>query len=164
MIIQSILNRRSIRSFKPDPIGDYELTEILRAVQMAPTAMNNRSVECLVVSNQEIKDQFSARLGDQFLREAPLLLVLVADTRRSVLPIQDLSVASSFVFLQAADMGLGTVWKDIRAEQVPQVRELLNIPDTFTLVNIIPLGYAKEPLEPHSEEEFADHKIHLNQW
>jgi nitroreductase len=164
MLSSSILKRRSVRSYKNEPVSDFDLMTVIKAAQMAPTAMNNRSVEFLVVRKTDLKEQLFQALGQNYLIEAPVLIVPLIDEHRSVLPKSDLAIASSFMLLQAAELGLGTVWKDVRAELVPRVREILNLPEKYTLINIIPLGYAKEILPPHSDEEFADHKIHYNTW
>lgn len=52
MILKEILSRRSIREYKPDAVPNELILEIIKAGQFAPTAVNNRSVEFIVVRDQ----------------------------------------------------------------------------------------------------------------
>ena len=115
----------------------------------APSAKANRGWEFVVVRKQETKDRLGEILGQDFLREAPVLIIPAIKKSVSVAPVQDLSVVSENIFLQAVEMGLGTVWK-----------EVLGIPEDFLVINIIPLGYARNEKEPYKEEEIGREKIH----
>jgi len=61
-------------------------------------------------------------------------------------------------------LGLGTVWKAIREEQEDEVKQLLNIPKQFKVINIIPLGYPKEKIIPHSDKDFDEKRIHYEKY
>ncbi len=164
MIIKEILNRRSVREYKPEAIPREYIVEIIKAGQFAPTASNNRAVEFIVIKNQKTKDDIFEIVGQEFIKEAPVLIVPTIDTEKSVLPVQDLSVASENMFLQAAALKLGTVWKNIRPEWTEKIKKLLKIPEQYTIINIIPVGYPKETPEPHRDRDFVDKKIHKEKW
>jgi nitroreductase len=164
MIIKEILNRRSVREYKPDDVADELIIEIIKAGQFAPTAKNNQAVEFVVVRNQETKEKIFEIVGQEYVKEAPVLIIPVIDETKSILPIQDLSVASENIFLQAVALGLGTVWKSIRPEWKDGVKQLLKIPENFLAINIIPVGYPKNKIEPHSDADFSDKKIHREKW
>lgn len=161
MIVKEIKNRRSVRSYKPDPIPRKDIYEIIKAAQFAPTGMDTKAQEFYIVHNKEIKEKISNLLGQPFLKEAPVLIVPAIDPKKSITPTQDLSLASQNIFLQAASFGLGTVWKNIRYESdVEAIRELLSIPKNFMIINIIPLGYPKTKSKPHTDSDFDPKKIH----
>lgn len=168
MPIEPIIKRRSVRKYKSDPVSDEDLIEIIKAGGFAPTGHNNQAVEFIVIKNQETKDKLFEITGAEeeqnFLKYAPVLLILVTDTEKAALPLQDLSVASENIFLEAASRGLGTVWKNISSEQLPRIKNLLDIPEKFTLVNIIPIGYPAEPIVPHADSDFEEKKIHQEKW
>jgi nitroreductase len=163
MIVDVIKNRRSARIYKPDPVAEKDVLEVIRAAQFAPTAMNKRGIEFLVIKDQETKEAINEILVQQYLKEAPVLLVPVAN-EKCVLPVQDLSIASDHIFLQASALGLGTVWKNVSPELSEKIKTLLNIPANFHLINIIPLGYSAQELPPHGDEEFFEEKIHVEKW
>lgn len=168
MTIESIKNRRSVREYNKDPVSDEDIKEIIKAAQFAPTGHGNGAAEFIVVRNQETKDLiFKATGSDEeqiFIKEAPVLLVLVTDTEKATLPIQDLSVASENIFLEASSRGLGTVWKNIPPDQVLEIRKILGLPENFVLINIIPIGYPKIASEPKSDSNFDSGKIHFEKW
>lgn len=166
MIIKEIVNRRSIKRYKTDQVPDELIEDIIKAAQFAPTAVDNRAVEFIVIKDQKIKDSLDKILQSKqdYVRQAPVIIVPVTDTTKSYLAVQDLSVASENMFLQATALGLGTVWKNVKPEPAIAIKSLLNLPDRFTLVNIIPVGYAAEKLEPHSDSEFRKEKIHYEKF
>jgi len=166
MVIKEILNRRSVREYKPDPIPDQYLIEIIKAGQFAPTARHNQAVEFIIVKNQETKDEIFGIVGQDFVKEAPVLIISVTDTTKTNCPVQDLSVASENMFLQATTFGLGTVWKALKPEfeEVEKIKKLLGIPKQYTAINIIPVGYPKNKSESHTDKDFDNKKIHKEKW
>ncbi len=165
MIIKEILNRRSVREYKDKEVSDKYITEIIKAGQFAPTARNNRAVEFIVVKNQKTKNAIFEIVGQEFVKTAVALIVPASDTTKSTnLAIQDLSLASENMFLQATALGLGTVWKNIRPEWEEEVKKLLGIPEKYKVINIIPLGYPKEKPIFHSDKDFDAKKIHQGKW
>jgi nitroreductase len=166
MIIKEILNRRSVRGYKPDPVSDENINEIIKAGQFAPTAKNNKAVDFVIVKDQKIKEEIFAVCGQDFVKEAPVLIIPVSDTAKTPCPVQDLSVASENMFLQAAALGLGTVWKNLKGElnEAEKIRNILKIPSQYMIINIIPVGYPKDNPQPHNPAEFDVNKIHQGRW
>lgn len=168
MTIEAIKNRRSVREYKNNPVADEDITEIIKAAEFAPTAHGVRAIEFIVIRNQKTKDQLfeitATALSQDFVKNAPVILIPVTDTKKAKLPVQDLSVASENAFLEAASRGLGTVWKNIYDNQVPKIKELLDIPENYILINIIPIGYPKTSPAPKSDSDFDAGKIHLEKW
>ncbi len=164
VIIQAIKNRRSVRSYKPDRVPEEFIEEIIKAAQFAPSARANKAVEFIVITNQTTKNQIFDLVGQDFIKEAPVLLFFVTDTTKTTLPIQDLSVASENAFLQAAALGLGTVWKNLQPDWVEKIKRLLNVPENYTAINILPLGYPKENVQQHTDADFDKKKIHKETW
>lgn len=168
MTIETIRNRRSVREYKSNPVANEDITEIIKAAQFAPAAHDVRAIEFVVIKDEKTKEQLfeitSAWLSQEFLKNAPVLLIPAADTKKSVLPVQDLSVASENIFLEAASRELGTVWKNVPSDHAPKIKKLLGIPENYTLINIIPIGYPKITPEPKSDSDFDPGKIHLEKW
>jgi len=163
-MLEAIKNRRSVRDYKADLISDDDLKEIIKAGQFAPTSMDNRAVEFIVIRDQKIKQEMFEIVEQDFIIEAPVLLALVTNTDKTTNPVQDLSIASTNIMLQAASMSLGTVWKNIRPNPAEAIKTLLNIPPDFMLINLIPIGYPKAKPEPHIDAEFNPKKIHQDKW
>jgi nitroreductase len=169
MVIKEILNRRSVREYKKKAVPQRHIIEIIKAGQFAPTAHNNRAIEFVVVRNQKTKDNIFGIVGQEFVKKAQVLIIPAIDKEKTVMPVQDLSVASENMFLQATALGLGSVWKSIswkgvRPKAEEKIKKLLGIPKQYIAINIIPVGYPKEKPEPHTNKDFDDKKIHKERW
>ena len=164
MIIKEILNRRSVREYKPDDVPEEYITEIIKAGQFAPSAHNSKAAEFIVIRDKKTKNLIFEIAGQEYVKEAPVLIIPVADTEKSYLLAQDLAVVSENMFLQAAALGLGTVWKHLHEEWQGPIKKLLNIPDNHTIINIVPVGYPKAHIKPHTDDEFSKEKIHKEKW
>lgn len=113
MMLKAIKDRRSVREYKSNPVSDEDILEIIKAGQFAPSAKNNRAIEFIVVKSQITKNKLCEIMGQEFIKKAPVLIIPLANPKKSAAPIQDLSVASENIFLQAASTSLGTVWKNV---------------------------------------------------
>ena len=159
-----LVNRRCVRKYKLTPVKKEDVLEIIKAAQFAPNSMNSRAWEFLVIEDKSIKEKLFEILGQDFVKEAPVLIIPVVDQKKTNNPIQDLSLASGYAFLQAAKLGLSTVWKNVRAENLETVRSVLNIPKNYLVINLIPVGYADEEIKNHSDKDFEENKIHWGKW
>ena len=165
MIIKEITNRRSVREYKNKEVPDGDIGKIIKAGQFAPSARHNQAVEFIVVRNQQTKDEIFEIAGQEFVKQAKVLIIPISDTEKSTnLAVQDLSAASENMFLQATALGLGTVWKNVRPEWEERVKKLLGVPARYKVINIIPVGYPKEKPIPHTDKDFDAKKIHQEKW
>lgn len=164
MVIEAIKKRRSVREYKPDAVPDEDIKEIIKAAQFAPTAHGSKAVEFIVIRNQEMKEKIFDVVGQDYVKVAPVLIAAVVDLEKSELPVQDLSVAAGFMFLEATALGLGTVWKNLSSKWEKKVKNLLGVPQNFRIINLVPVGYPAEKLPAHSDGEFSENKIHEELW
>ncbi len=164
MVLKAIRNRRSVREFQQKEVPEKAIVEIIKAGQFAPSGKHNGAVEFIVIRKQETKDKLAQCLQQPFVAKAPVVIAPVSDTTKSRWVCQDLSAASENMFLQAAEIGLGTVWKNVGDDQKEEVKQILGIPGHFTLINLIPVGYPNAKVEPHQDKEFSKKKIHREKW
>jgi nitroreductase len=164
MIIKEILSRRSVREYKKEDVPEALVEEIIMAGKAAPTARNNQSVEFITIRDQETKDKIFEIAGQDFLKAAKVLIIPASDGAKSVLPDMDLAVASENMLLQAAALGLGSVWKNLHPDWAESIKKFLEIPDNFKIINIIPLGWPEKPSVPRTREELSEVKIHKEKW
>lgn len=164
MIIKEIINRRSVREFQDQIVKDEDVEEIIRAGFFAPNSRGNYAEEFIVIKDQKIKQEIFDIIGQDFICQAPILIIPVTDTTKTSEPIQDISVISENIFLQATALGLGTVWQNISPELMENVRPIIKLPKNFIFINIIALGYAIEIPAPHLDADFDPAKIHRENW
>jgi 5,6-dimethylbenzimidazole synthase len=60
-----VKKRRSIRSFKTDPVPDEYVSKIIEAARYAPSGANSQPWEFIVVKDQAIKDRIVSIIGEQ---------------------------------------------------------------------------------------------------
>ena len=73
----------------------------------------------------------------------------------------DVSIAIDHMTLAAAALGLGTCW--IGAFHEDQVREILRIPDSIRIVELLTLGYPGERPHPRPRKKLDEIVMH-EQW
>lgn len=166
MILEAISNRRACRKFLSDPVPHDLIEELIKAAQFAPTAHNRRAVEFIIVTDQKMKQAIHDALVPQdFVWQAPVLIVPVTDTKIASKPKEDLALASENVWLQATNAKLGCVWKHVHeGEEQEKLRAILGIPEHFLVINVIPIGYPAQMPPPHTDAEFDAKKIHRERW
>jgi nitroreductase len=59
-IVELLTQRRSIRSYRNDPVDEGRIDEILQAGLYAPTGMNRQGVIFVAVTDRETRDRLSA--------------------------------------------------------------------------------------------------------
>ncbi len=95
---EAIEKRRSIRSYKPDPVADDILNSLLDSARLAPSGCNAQPWRFKVVRDDETKRKLAQAAHNQsFIANTPVVLVCCADIRGylegTVSSIQDLERA-----------------------------------------------------------------------
>lgn len=149
-----VLNKRqSIRKFKGKEIEKEKIEKLLDAVNSAPSAGNLQAYEVFLVRDEGKKAALAdAALGQDFVAEAPIVLVFFANQPRAegsygvrgreLYSIQDATIAAAYSQLAAAALGLGSCW--VGAFDDGEVKRVLGIEEGWQPVAIIPIGYAAE--------------------
>jgi nitroreductase len=74
--------RRSIRKFKPDPVPDECIKELLESARLAPSGCNAQPWRFKIVKDPETKQQLArAAYGQMFIAGAPVVIVCCADIK-----------------------------------------------------------------------------------
>lgn len=76
---EAIEKRRSIRKFKPDPVSDELIGQLLDAARLAPSGTNLQPWRFVIVKSAEMKEKLGAVIPLAFITKAPVLLVCCAD-------------------------------------------------------------------------------------
>ena len=109
-------NRRSIRRYTSERIDRQTLDYIMKAGAFAPSSYGQNPVEFIVVEDMEkLKDVARAkRIGAPSVRNAAAAIIVVADTSKGELWVEDSSVAAGYILLAAVQKGIGACWNQIR--------------------------------------------------
>ncbi|SHN64406.1 nitroreductase family protein [Desulfitobacterium chlororespirans] len=160
--------RRSIRKYADTPIEKEKVAQLIRAALLSPTSRNTRAWEFILVEDQEVLAKLSlAKVGAQPLKGAALGIVVCADPQKSDVWVEDTSIATIILQLQAQDLGLGSCWVQIRKRNYQDgtpageyVKKLLDIPGHLQVESIVALGYPAETRQEPAEDELRREKIH----
>ena len=113
--IKNMIERRSIRAYKPDMVKKEDIEEIVKAGTYAATGMNRQSPVIIAVTDQETRDKLSAMnaaiMGtdtDPFYG-APVVLIVLADKSRPTY-LYDGSLVMGNMMNAAHSLGLGSCW------------------------------------------------------
>jgi nitroreductase len=156
-VVEAIKLRRSIRAFKDQDISEEIIGKLIEAAQWAPSAGNIQPWEFIIVRKPEIKKKLAeSAYGQDLVEEAPVVIVVCADERRSaegyglrgktLYCIQDTAAAIQNIHLAACSLGLGTCWVGAFSEEM--ARQNLQIPEGIRPVAIVPVGYPAESPKP----------------
>ena len=101
--------RRSHRKFTDQEVDGDDLKLILRAALMAPTSKSQRNWQFVVVEDKmDIEKLADAKnMGSQFLKDAPLAIVVLGDPMQNDCWVEDGSIAAISMQYQAEELGLG---------------------------------------------------------
>lgn len=165
--------RRSIRKYLHQPVETEKIQQITNAALMSPSSKRSNPWEFVVVQDKDMLEKLAeCRLhGSHFLAESPLGIVVLANTEKSDIWMEDASIAAIIMQLQAHDLELGSCWiqvygrktdEDISSEEY--IRSLLSIPENFSVLCILSIGYPDEERKPYDESKFPKEKIHYDKF
>jgi nitroreductase len=168
MVFDIIKKRRSIRKFKRQPVEDKKIETLVETLLRSPSSRNQNPWEFIIVTNEVLLDQLSKlkRHGSEFLKSAPLGIVVCGDPEKSDVWVEDCSIASILVQIVAEYLQLGSCWIQIRnrmhsdcMSSESHVREVLDIPARLKVESLIAIGYPDEEHVPHDRKSLDFDRI-----
>jgi nitroreductase len=153
--------RYSCRYFnKEKKIEDDKIYKILEAARLAPTGMNSQSQKILVLTDQEKLNKLSG--CTQYGWGAPLVMIVCYDKNEAWKRscdgadggIIDMSIVTTHMMLEVTNLGLGSTW--VGAFDPIKAKEIYNIPESYEVAAILPIGYPSESAHPsrlHSDRK-----------
>ncbi len=170
---ECIMGRRSIRSFKSDPIPHELMEDIVRTASYAPSWKHTQIARYYVIEGalkDRIADECTSayKRNGEIMKEAPALVAVCMVKNRSGFErdgsystpkeggwqMFDSGVAAQTFCLAAYEQGLGTVIMGIFDEA--EASALLKIPEEQELVCLIPTGYPNEAPNAPKRKEVSD--------
>jgi len=163
-MLETIFNHRSIRQYKPDPVPEEMLNQVLAAGTRASTT-GNMQVYSIVVTKDEMlrKQLWEAHFKQDMVLQAPVHLTFCADfnrfnkwcRQRKANPgydnylsfftaAIDALLVSQNVALAAEANGLGICYLGTATYMAEKIIQILNLPGHVVPVACISLGYPDE--------------------
>ena len=171
-IFEVIKNRRSVRAYKDEQIDDEAIEKILEAAIMAPTARGEAPWHFTVVQNKEVLQDINdsvrsilSNSGDELLEaiaesgvnvmhNAPTVVFVSAKSDATNMQA-DCSAAIQNMLLAAEGLDIGSCWLGLVAIyfSVEENLKKLHIPEGYTPLYGVALGYKVEPNEPNPRDD-----------
>ena len=153
--MKDLLERRSCRSYRPDPVPEEILDRILEAGTYAPTAMGKQSPIMIAVTDKAVRDRLSAmnaavmgRTGDPFYG-APAVIIVLADKSIGTY-LYDGSLVMGNLLNAAHALGLGSCWihrakEEFESDEGKAILRDLGIEGDYEGIGHCILGYPAAP-------------------
>ncbi|NDV77727.1 nitroreductase family protein [Dysgonomonas sp. 511] len=168
-----IQSRRSTRKFTDQPLDPSQVEAIMKAALMSPASKSTNPWQFVLVEDKEVLEKLSQckKMGSKLIAGCALAVVILADPFASDVWIEDASITSIMMQLQAEDLGLGSCWVQVRERftvaDTPSdeyVRELLDIPLQMQVLSIIALGHKAQERPPFDDEKLQWEKVHIGKF
>ncbi len=165
--------RRSHRKFTDEEIDAEDVKLIMRAALMAPTSKGQRAWQFVVVDAPlDIEKLSDAKdLGSQFMKGAPLAVVVLGDPMQNDCWVEDGSIAAISMQYQAEELGLGSCWVQMRGRGLSDgtsadtvIRGILGIPENLSVLCVIAIGHKADERKPQNEDKLKWENVHINKY
>lgn len=163
-VVRLLARHRSVRSYRPDPLPEGVLEVLVTAAQSASTSNNFQAYSIIAVRDPERKRLLAEWSRNEFVAEAPLVLVFCADLHRLemvcrrqgytfadrgmdmfIQAVVDTALASQNLAIAAESMGLGICYIGGIRNELAKVVELLHLPPRTFPVYAMTVGYPAQP-------------------
>ncbi len=156
-VLETIKDRRSVRSYTDKPIPRETLEEIIDAGRLAPSARNVQKWDFVVVTERETLEKISELAPNGSFIKDSAACVVVCGSKENKRYAQDCSAAAENIILAAKSFGIGSCWvAGVDKDYIGPVKELLGIPEVMNIVTLLPLGYFESNPEPHDKKRLEE--------
>ncbi len=173
-VIQTILERRSVRRYRPEQIPEEQLQTLLQAAAMAPSAYGRQERVTVAVQNREILDEISGDVqamlvSDPLYREeasvpdfhvffhAPTVFVICGPAY-SKYAAYDCAVAAQNIQVAAQSLGLGSCYIGLADPYVDgdkgrQMVKRLGVAGDYKIICCVTVGSPEEHPSPDPRKD-----------
>lgn len=177
VVIETLLNHRSIRKYKETPLTDEQIGYIVASAQAASTSSYIQAYSIIGVKNKETKKQLVRLAGNQsYVAENGHLFIFCADlhrhdivaemegkevttalesTEKFMVSLIDATLAAQNAAIAAESMGLGICYIGGIRNAVEEVSELLQLPTRVIPLFGLTVGYPLDTADQKPRLPFA---------
>ena len=161
--LKTLVERRSCRSYKPDPIPAEIMDQILEAGTYAATGMGKQSPIMIAVTDKAMRDRLSKmnaaviNANNDPFYGAPAVLVVLAN-KADPTGIYDGSLVMGNMMLAAHSLKLGSCWihrakEEFETDEYKQLLQDLGVEGEYEGIGHCIIGYADEEPEAAPRKE-----------
>lgn len=165
--------RRSCRKYTDSEIDAEDIRLIMRAALMSPTSKGQRNWHFIVTDNKKAIEKLSDAkdMGSQFMKGAPVAIVVAGDPMQNDCWIEDGSIAAISMQYQAEELGLGSCWVQMRGRGLSDgttaddvIRGVLGLPDNYSVLCVIAVGRKADERKPQNEDKLKWENVHIDKF
>lgn len=80
-VVEAIKARRSIRKYKPDPVPEEKIREVLDAARLAPSGVNIQPWRFVVLKSEAARERLNTATYLSFVTKAPVVIAICVDNQ-----------------------------------------------------------------------------------
>jgi len=162
--IDQVLNRRSIRRFKNEPVSEQVISKILEAGRCAPSATNQQPWHFVVARDYTEKEACTYGGFNRFVTDAPFVVVGLYRQSEVIIEkisLMDVTIALQNMVIAAWVQGVGSCWMGAFDER--KLSDTLNLPADSRIVGAAAFGIPdKIPSQPRKKP--LSETVHFDKW
>lgn len=181
VVMQNILNRKSVRSYNGDTIPAAVMENLLKAAMAAPSGMDIRPWQFVVLTDKsQYETIFEGNGNMKKFMESGAIVVVCADTTVTRAPREnpdgpavtmpnpmwrdDIGAVTENLLLAVEAYGLGACWTACYPfpNTMAPVRKSLGLPDNVVPYAVVPIGYPSTENTP--KDKWDPTRIHYGRW
>lgn len=167
--LETIHSRKSVRAYTDEAVSKEQIETLLKAAMAAPSGMDRRPWEFIVVTDKEVMKKWADTLPyAAMLKKAQAAIVVCGrtDSEKGGSPYWyvDCSAATQNLLLAAEAIGLGAVWTATYPydDRMGVVINEYNLPADVLPLCIIPIGHPTGKEQP--KEKYNAERIHYDKF
>lgn len=124
LVLDLFRTRRSYRKYSEKPIDEAVLKQIMEVGLISPTGDNFKTVELILIKDKDLLNEIaSMRKAAAMLRHAGAAIIVLVNTQKTDLWIEDGAISASYMHLAADALGIGSCWIQVRARDTVDGKE-----------------------------------------
>lgn len=156
-MLKLLRKRRSVRQFTKKAVDTITLKRLKEACVRSPTSQSRQSWKFFFITDPELLSKLSIAKphGAEFLKSAPLGVLICGEESRSDVWIEDCAIAGILLQMTATSLGLGTCWIQLRRRQYNDrissekyVQKTIHLPPHMKVECIIAIGHPAGKKKP----------------
>lgn len=168
-----LVERHSIRRYTDQPISPDNVKTILEAALLAPSSKSKRPWQFVVVDDKEMLAHLAGckPVAAHAIRNAAFAVVVLVNPGESDMYVEDAAIAAEFMQLQAAALGIGSCWIQVRDRYSENgepagnlIQQALEIPEYLKVECVMSFGYSAEVRRPVDLEKLRWEKVFIGKW
>lgn len=160
--MELIQKRYSVRSYRPMPVEEEKLKQVLEAGRLAPTAANRQAFQVIVIHTAGREAELKRVYKAEWFTQAPIVLCVCGVPAQAWTRAKDgknyiyldVGIVMDHLVLAATSLGLGTCW--VAAFDPDAARDVLGLPAGVEPIAFTPLGYAADQAGPKKRKQLTE--------